>query len=142
MDAEDQARYSAGLPTGGVAKPPGEADVVRVRDVLLIQAPGWAGGYLRSGAAPSMGSGKARTDATRTNRPGPRTNADKLDRQEADRLLYACSPRGHYFVPVKQYGPMYSFDREVGLDEIELSGGHGTRGTDLRCSRHVTTHPR
>lgn len=32
--------------------------------------------------------------------------------------MNACTPRGHYFVPVRQFGQRYSFVKEVALEEL------------------------
>jgi hypothetical protein len=121
MDVEDRARYSADLPTSGAAAPPGNAEVVRVRDVLLIPGSGVEQGdtadlALLPHSDPEEGE---------WTKPGPidldrRLTLAKLEHDEGNRVLNACSQRGHYFVPVKQFGQMYSLVREVELDEIEL----------------------
>ena len=42
-----------------------------------------------------------------------------LARDQAERVMNACSPRGHYFHPVRQYGQRYTFVADVGRDEWE-----------------------
>jgi hypothetical protein len=42
---------------------------------------------------------------------------DRLSDEDAELVMNACSPRGHYFVPVRQFGQRFSFVREVPLDE-------------------------
>jgi hypothetical protein len=121
MDAEDQARYSADLPTSGAAAPPGNAEVVRVRDVLLLPTSGATQGDTLDFALlpqwdPERGG---RTEPEHIDL-GRGLSLAKLDGDEPKRVLNACSSRGHYFVPVKQFGEMYSFVLEVPLDEIEL----------------------
>jgi hypothetical protein len=44
---------------------------------------------------------------------------EELDRDTAELVMNACTPRGHYFVPVRQFGQRYSFVKEVPLDELE-----------------------
>lgn len=44
---------------------------------------------------------------------------EELDRDTAELVMNACTPRGHYFVPVRQFGQRYSFVKEVSLDELE-----------------------
>jgi hypothetical protein len=38
---------------------------------------------------------------------------ERLNHDEAERVLTACLPRGHFFVPVRQFGQMYSLVAEV-----------------------------
>jgi len=79
MDPEDQARYSADLPTLGAAGPPGNPPVERVRDVLiltgdpnvdqgdasdLIMLPSWEGGN-RSSSGSWSGSHREMPDGNR-----------------------------------------------------------------------------
>jgi hypothetical protein len=45
--------------------------------------------------------------------------AEELDRDTVELVMNACTPRGHYFVPVRQFGQRYSFVKEVPLDELE-----------------------
>jgi len=44
---------------------------------------------------------------------------EELDRDTAELVMNACTPRGHYFVPVRQFGQRYSFVRQVPLNELE-----------------------
>ena len=119
MDAEDQLRYSADLPTGGVAVPPGNAEVVRVRDVLVVPGSGVDQGDRADLALlprwdPDRGQWIAQPIDL-----GRGLSLAKLDGDEAKRVLNACSPRGHYFVPVKQFGEMYSLVLEVDPADLE-----------------------
>src|ERR1044072_1220255 len=43
----------------------------------------------------------------------------ELDQDTAELVMNACTPRGHYFVPVRQFGQRYSFVKEVPLDELD-----------------------
>jgi hypothetical protein len=45
----------------------------------------------------------------------------QLDDDEAERVLNACSPRGHNFDPVRQFGQRYSFVRERVISDYRLS---------------------
>lgn len=51
---------------------------------------------------------------------------EELDRDTAELVMNACTPRGHYFVPVRQFGQRYSFVKEVLLDELESVALPGT----------------
>jgi hypothetical protein len=123
VEDEDQLRYSAHLPTRGCAGPPGHAEIVRVRDVLvitpdsvdqgdrddLVLMPTWEGepweqhGWKHPEPI-SLGRGLA---------------LERLDQQLGEAILNACSARGHYFVPVRQFGQMYSLLWEVDTSELE-----------------------
>lgn len=122
LDRDDQLRYSANLTPIGSARPPGSGEVVRVRDVLLI--PGSAGanpdGVDLSELAmfPTLDIEQGRRDAEPIDL-GRGLSLTRLDGDEAEIVLTACSSRGHYFVPVRQFGQMYSFVREVDLAEID-----------------------
>lgn len=123
-DTEDhdfELRYSADLPTGpGAARPPGDGDIVRVRDVLLI--PGRPGTDLDDvepaelATFPTFDLVHGRQDAEPIDL-GRGLVLTQLE--DAERVITACSSRGHYFVPVRQFGQMYSFVREIDLTEIE-----------------------
>jgi len=113
-------RYGADLPTGpGAARPPGGGEIVGVRDVLLI--PGRPDMDL-DGVEPA----DLATFPTWDIREG-RQDAEPIDLgrglvltqlDHAERVMTACSSRGHYFFPVRQFGQMYSFVREIDLAEI------------------------
>jgi hypothetical protein len=44
---------------------------------------------------------------------GNGVTVDRLSQREAERVMNACSPRGHHFVPVRQFAQRYSFIREL-----------------------------
>jgi hypothetical protein len=46
---------------------------------------------------------------------------DRLPDEEAELVMNACSPRGHYFVPARQFGQLCSYVRDVDLAEAEES---------------------
>jgi hypothetical protein len=122
MNSEDRLRYSADLPMIGAARPPGEAAVEGVRDVLLIAGDS---GIDQGDPDELVLLPRWDREAGRQSQPdpiylGPDLALDKLERDEAERVLNACSPRGHYFAPIKQYGQMYSL--VLGVDLAELEG--------------------
>jgi hypothetical protein len=121
QDHDFELRYSADLPTGpGAARPPGDGDIVRIRDVLVI--PGRSETNLEGveptelATFPTYDPARGREDAEPIDLGGGLV-LTKLD--EAERVITACSSRGHYFVPVRQFGQMYSFVREIDLGEME-----------------------
>jgi hypothetical protein len=124
MDSDDQVRYSAELGSLPPSGPPGNPPITRARDVLvlagdaevdqgerddLILLPRW------EGATPFAGEWK---DAPAIDL-GEGLRLEKLPQEEAELVMNACSPRGHYFVPVRQFGQMYSFVADVPMDQIE-----------------------
>jgi hypothetical protein len=123
-DREYELRYSAELSGPGAAGPPGGADIVRVRDVLVVTGtPGTdLEGVDHSELAtfPSWDLVKGRTDPPPIEL-GRGLVLAKLDHDEAELVLTACSSRGHFFVPVRQFGEMYSFVREIDPAELEES---------------------
>jgi hypothetical protein len=46
---------------------------------------------------------------------------DRLASDEAELVMNACTPRGHYFLPVRQFSQMYAFVRDVDPAEAEKS---------------------
>jgi hypothetical protein len=121
---EDEKRLKFGSdfgPTDFCAGPPGRAKENRARDIAIVYAP-QAG---ENGTKLDL-IGLPRFDRSRpADPPEPPESVDlgrdlrivKLDREEAERIISACSPRGHYFVPVRQGGQAYSFEWTV-PDEI------------------------
>lgn len=128
---EYELRYSAEISRPGAARPPGGADIVRVRDVLVLT--GTPGADLEGvdhselATFPSWDLVKGRTDPPPIGL-GRGLVLASLDQDEAELVLTACSPRGHYFVPIRQFGQMYSFVRET--DPAELDDGRWTWDPD------------
>lgn len=84
-----------------VARASGSA-VCRLRDVLLVPTTHVEGDFL---AYPPAGD-------------DPIALADgltlvRLSDDEVELVLNACTPRGHFFIPVRQFGQRYSFVREI-----------------------------
>jgi len=44
---------------------------------------------------------------------------DHLDSDQAELVMNACTQRGHYFMPTRQFGQRYSFIREIELGAFE-----------------------
>jgi hypothetical protein len=87
--------------------------VVRVRDVLLLPT-GSHGTFdeyqaHRPAGDPPIGLGGDLSVVL----------ALSADRELEDLVMTSCSPRGHYFVPVRQFGTRHSFVREVDLAAYE-----------------------
>jgi hypothetical protein len=75
---------------------------------------------------------------------GREMRIDRLDDDEADMVLCACTPRGHHFAPVKQFGQRYCFIRDVPVAEWETSpyswDREGVLHDALAMSRLVRDH--
>jgi hypothetical protein len=61
---------------------------------------------------------------------------EDLDNDLAELVMNACTPRGHYFVPVRQFGQRYSFVKEVSLEEWKER--HFTWDTDRTLDDALT----
>lgn len=55
----------------------------------------------------------------------------RLDDEESELVMNACTPRGHFFYPIKQFGQRYSFVREVPLDDYAAHPYQWDRGDAL-----------
>jgi hypothetical protein len=85
-----------------VGRAPTIATVTRVRDVLLIPTSMAEGDWEAHppGSAPPVDLGRGLT-------------LTALDHDEAELVMNACTPRGHYFFAVRQFGGLYAFVLEV-----------------------------
>jgi hypothetical protein len=120
LSAEIAARFSAGPPT--------QAQIVRVRDlVICVGEPSSGVSIEEVYAHPPIGWDR-RPGMTAERAPGEFVDGvdlgggitiEQLDRETAELVMNACTPRGHYFVPVRQFGQRYSLVKEVPLDELE-----------------------
>ncbi len=90
---------------GFMSRAPTDAPVTRVRDVLVCpttQAQGDFATHPPAGAsAVDLGRDLVLTD---------------FGQAEAELVMNACMPRGHYFVAVRQYGCRYAFVRTLDAD--------------------------
>lgn len=110
---EYRIRYSAKLDSFS-ASPPGNSAVRAVRDVIVgvndpnleVEAEQWE-------AHPPIAFVKLRGEPTEPVELGRRIRIDRLPHEEAELVMNACTPRGHYFVPVRQFSQVYSFVRDL-----------------------------
>lgn len=140
--------FSADLPRHFFG-PPGEAPISQVTDVLLVaNDPAVSTDELDAYPPilmPSFPQGPA--GGPREPDPiqlGQGVELTCLPGEQAERIMNACSPRGHYFHPVRQYGQRYTFRREVAREEWEAHLYHwdrdGVLGDVLQLSRLVLDH--
>jgi len=92
-DASDLPRFVAQAST---------APVTRIRDILLLPTTLANGDYR---ANPPAGDNAVELADGLT--------LERLSDDEAELVLNACTPRGHFFIPVRQYGQRYTFVRDV-----------------------------
>lgn len=140
LSAEIEARFSAGPLNAGA--------IVRVRDLIVcVGDPTIDVPIEEVYAHPPIGWGRHPGDAERFAEIvdmidlGGGVVIEDLGRDAAELVMNACTPRGHYFVPVRQFGQRYSFIKEVALDELEHShfawDTDGTLDDALTLSRLV-----
>ncbi len=133
MTDQFSAEFDAPLGAG----PPTRAPIVRVRDLIVcVNDPSIDVPIEEIDAHPPIGEERfARLDDDRGEfveavELGNGITIEDLDHDTAELVMNACTPRGHYFVPVRQFGQRYSFVKEVSLDELEQRHfGWDTDGT-------------
>lgn len=130
IDDPDELRPGSALDLDWVGRAPTATAVKRVRDLLLIPT-GTADDYRDADppvSSPAVDLGRNLT-------------LTELPHDEAELVMNACTPRGHYFFAVRQFGGLYAFVLEVDLAAYE--GRHfrwdvdGVILTALQLSRLV-----
>jgi len=118
FSAEFDAPFSAGPPT--------QAPIVKVRDLIVcVNDPSVDVPIEEIYAHPPIGEERFagldddRGEFVEAVELGNGITIEELDQDTAELVMNACTPRGHYFVPVRQFGQRYSFVKEVSLDELE-----------------------
>lgn len=56
---------------------------------------------------------------------------ERLSKDKTELVMNACTPRGHYFSPIRQFGQRYSFVKEVDLEEFARNRYHWDRDNCL-----------
>ena len=122
MEDRERLLFTADLPHALLAMPGGSSDVVAVRDILLaagdpnvehvdlaqyppVLMPTFHDGPFgpaREPEALDLGYGVTLT---------------RMDHDQAERVINACTPRGHYFHPVMQSGQQYTFTRDIPAED-------------------------
>jgi hypothetical protein len=112
-----------------IGRAPTATAVVRVRDILLIPAGDADGDWA---ADPPV---EAAVDLGRD------LSLTALPHAEAELVMNACTPRGHYFFAARQFNALYAFAREVELAAYAADqfawDSDGVVMTALRLSRLV-----
>lgn len=120
LSAELEARFSAGPLNAGA--------IVRVRDLIVCAGDPsrdvpveevYAHPPIGWDRHPGLDEERAPGEFVDTIDLGGGIVIEELDRDTAELVMNACTPRGHYFVPVRQFGQRYSFVKEVSLEEME-----------------------
>lgn len=114
---ETRIRFSAKLtPTDAIGVYPA-APVVRVRDVLI-----WTSGAAdvspeESRAHPPIAFAIWPGTEAGPVQLGRGLRIDRLSDDDAELVMNACTPRGHYFAPHRQFGQVCSFVRDIDVEE-------------------------
>jgi hypothetical protein len=120
---QDRIQFSAKFEDPGFFGPITEAPVSGVRDVLICATDpsavdftheeleehppiAWPRLLREEGESPPVELGRG-------------VRIDRLVPEDADLVMNACTPRGHYFSPIRQFGQRYSFVLDVDLAKYE-----------------------
>ena len=115
----DPALFSADV--GDFFGPVSETPVAAIRDVLICPT-GGGGDADDYTSTPPVCAPLLRRMEWKTPPPaelGRGLRIDRLNDDEAKRVFAACTPRGHHFAPIKQFGQRYSLIRDVDVAEWE-----------------------
>jgi hypothetical protein len=121
----DRSRTSADLPN--FVASPSSAPVKRVRDVIVCptnQATDQPTLEELTAHAPIEFSMPAAGIVGESVSIAEGTTIGRLDNAECARVMNACSPRGHHFVPIRQFGQRYSFIREIEPESVRTAPIH------------------
>jgi hypothetical protein len=103
MDDPDELRSGSAEGLEWIGRAPTTSDVVRVRDILLVPTSTAEGDWQRN---PPV------EDAVDLGRS---LSLVAADHDEAELVMNACTPRGHFFLPVRLSRSLYAFSLEVDL---------------------------
>jgi hypothetical protein len=102
--------------------PPGRGPVANVRDVVVCRSTETDVSPEEFDQHPPVAFPfSGREGDVRPVELGRGVRLDRLPHDEAELVMNACSRRGHYFVPVRQYGQMYSLVRDVDPAEADAA---------------------
>ncbi|HEU4658485.1 MAG TPA: hypothetical protein VFR97_13210 [Capillimicrobium sp.] len=108
---------------GDYIGPVTDAGIASIRDVILCPTGAGGGNADDYRAHPPVASPMFRRLEESDPRPahlGRNLRIDRLSDDEADIVLRACTPRGHNFAPVKQFGQRYTFILDVDPQQWEI----------------------
>jgi hypothetical protein len=128
IDDPDELRPGSAEGLEWIGRPPTTTEIARVRDVLLIPS-------TTEGDWQKFPPVEEPVDLGRS------LQLAVLEHAESEVIMNACAPRGHYFIPVRQFGQLYAFVLDVSTDELDRQRfGWDTEGiiiTALQLSRLV-----
>jgi hypothetical protein len=143
VNDEYRLRFSADLGTAFSASPPGHSDVTRVRDVLVcVNDPNVEIPDEEFEAHPPIAFFDLNGELTEPVELERGVRIDRLPHEESELVMHACTQRGHYFVPVRQFNQVYTFVRDVDTHSEEARAfrwddSEGTLYDALSLSRLV-----
>lgn len=116
---ESQSLLSAKIPRFGA--PPTDTPVVLVRDVIVCVTGQPDVSLAEFRAHPPIASPmELRLGGSADPEPvGRGVMIGRLSDDDADLVMNACTSRGHYFNPIRQFGQRFSFVREIELADWE-----------------------
>jgi hypothetical protein len=119
--ADARTQFSAKLdPIDAIGARP-SSEVVRVRDVLVCTTTDTDVSSEELNAHLPIGFPPLPFDEPPSSGApvelGRRLSIGRLSDDDSQLVMNACTPRGHYFAPIPQFGQRYSFIRNVDLDE-------------------------
>jgi hypothetical protein len=140
---EYRIRFSADLGNDFAFTPPGHPEVTGVRDVIVcaqdpsIEIPHEEFEAHTPIAFPDLYGGP-----TEPVELGRGIRIDRMPREESELVMNACTPRGHYFYAIRQFGQIYSFVRDLDPETPEAQASRwddaaGTLFDALSVSRLV-----
>jgi hypothetical protein len=119
---QNRVQFSAIFEPPGFFGPITEAPVCRVRDVLICATDASVEFTAEEITDhPPIASPRLLREEGESSPVdlGRGVRIDRLADEEAELVMNACTPRGHYFSPIRQFGQRYSFVLDVDLAEQE-----------------------
>ena len=116
----DTTQFSAKFDAIHAIGNPTDAPVARVRDVLICATSDDVTVAMEEVYAHPPIASPIELRLTGASEPvhlGRRVYIDRLSNDDVELVMNACSPRGHYFAPIRQFGQRYSFIRNVEREE-------------------------
>jgi hypothetical protein len=107
VDSPEELRPGSAEGLEWIGRPPTTSAIAGVRDVLLLPT--------------GTGEGNWHTDPPVEDATdlGRGLKLQAVDHDEAELIMNACAPRGHYFIPFRQFGALYAFILDVEREDWE-----------------------